>query len=214
MKKIIVSFVRWIRKFEFKLRLNAVIEEFKKNTTLVGSNHNITVGSSAHISYGSTKNDIELHDHCEVISSSLSSINGGKIYIGEWAKLGPNCRVEAVNGIYIGKDSAIAKGATIIDNNSHPICPADRRYMRHTPHGSLERSPQYSANAPIRIGENVWIGTMARICKGVTIGDNAIIAACSVVTHDVPANAIAAGNPARIVKENIDKCTTPIFPLN
>ena len=70
-----------------------------------------------------------------------------------------------------------------------------------------------SDNSPIIIGNNVWIGTEARICKGVTIGDNAIIAANAVVTKDVPANAIAAGNPAKIVKTDIDKTTKPIFPL-
>ena len=67
------------------------------------------------------------------------------------------------------------------------------------------RSWKYSASKPIRIGENVWIGENVRICKGVTIGNNAVIAACSVVTKDVPANAIAAGNPAKIVKTDIDK---------
>ena len=64
---------------------------------------------------------------------------------------------------------------------------------------------KHSANAPIIIGENCWIGTNVRICKGVTIGDNSVIAACSVVTKDVPANCIVAGNPAKIVKSNIDK---------
>ena len=44
------------------------------------------------------------------------------------------------------------------------------------------------------IGENCWIGANVRICKGVTIGDNSVVAACSVVTKDVPANCIVAGN--------------------
>ena len=82
--------------------------------------------------------------------------------------------------------------------------------MRHTPHGAIERSNIWAANAEIIIGENVWIGSDVRICKGVKIGDNAIIAACSVVTKDVPANSIAAGNPARIVKEEYDINTTSI----
>ena len=54
------------------------------------------------------------------------------------------------------------------------------------------------------IGDDCWIGTNVRICKGVTIGDNSIVAACSVVTKDVPANCIVAGNPAKIVKTGID----------
>ena len=60
------------------------------------------------------------------------------------------------------------------------------------------------------IGNYVWVGENSRICKGVTIGDNAIIAANSVVTKDVPANSIAAGNPARIVKTNLEEVPDPV----
>ena len=65
----------------------------------------------------------------------------------------------------------------------------------------------------VKIDNNIVFGRNVTVMKGVTIGDNAIIAANSVVTKNVPSNAIAAGNPARIVKENIDQSTTPIFPI-
>lgn len=55
--------------------------------------------------------------------------------------------------------------------------------------------------APIRIGSNVWIGDGVTICKGVTIGDNSVVGAGAVVTRDVPPNSVAAGNPARVVRE-------------
>ena len=55
--------------------------------------------------------------------------------------------------------------------------------------------------APVTIEENVWIGDSAIICKGVTIGENSIIGAGAVVSRDIPPNTIAAGNPARVVKE-------------
>jgi acetyltransferase-like isoleucine patch superfamily enzyme len=69
---------------------------------------------------------------------------------------------------------------------------------------SQYRSWIYSMSKPIKIGSNCWLGEYSRICKGVTIGDNSIVAASAVVTKDVPPNSIAAGNPAQIVKRDID----------
>lgn len=207
-KKIIISIIRFPR----AIKLMLLKWDIRSNAALIGTHQNFGLKSRILLLNGSTKGDVQLHEHCEMFGN-LKSFAHGKIVMKEWSKIGEGSTIEAVNLVEIGKDTAIARGVTIIDNNTHPICPADRRYMRHTPHHSPERSNIHSANAPIIIGENVWIGTNARICKGVTIGDNAVIAANSVVTKNVPANAIAAGNPARIVKENIDKTTTPIFPL-
>ena len=195
------------------IKLSIAKKGAMRSLTLIGEFHNFSKTSRVILASGSDKKDIEMHAHAELFGI-LVSYDHGRIILNEWVKIGMGTRICAVNYISIGKNTAIATGVTVIDNNTHPINPEDRLYMRHTPHGSEERRPQYSANAPIVIGENVWIGTDARICKGVTIGDNAIIAACSVVTKDVPANAIAAGNPAKIVKTDIDKLTEPIFPLN
>jgi len=57
------------------------------------------------------------------------------------------------------------------------------------------------ATAPIVLEDNVWIGDSALVTKGVTIGENSVVGAWSVVTRDVPANVVVAGNPARIVRE-------------
>ncbi|GHU55180.1 hypothetical protein FACS189442_2420 [Spirochaetia bacterium] len=88
--------------------------------------------------------------------------------------------------IRIGKNCNIAKGVTIRDY--------DGKY--------IER-PDYRTAQPVYIGNNVWIGFRAMILKGVTIGDGAIIAAGAVVTKDVPAHSMAAGNPAKIIKTNV-----------
>lgn len=201
----------FFRDFKKNVKLYFVERSIKKSATLFGCNHSFKPSSRIYLSSGATKNNIELHDHVEMFGT-LFSHGSGKIIMNEWSKIGAHSEINAVNRIEIGKDTAIASGVTIIDNNTHPLSPQYRRLMRHSPHGSYARSNVHSDNAPIKIGENVWIGTRARIQKGVTIGDNAIIAAHSVVTHDVPANAIAAGNPAKIVKTDIDKITTPIFP--
>lgn len=209
MIKKLYSFIRNLRK---NIKITLVRKDVAKHCILMGTGHGFRISSRVRLQAGSTSEDVILHEHVDMFGE-IVSMNHGKVIMHEWSKIGPRSVITAVNRVEIGKDTAIATGVTIIDNNTHPLNPADRRYMRHTPHHSLERQNKFSANAPIVIGENVWIGSNARIQKGVTIGDNAIIAANSVVTKDVPANAIAAGNPAKIVKEHIDETTTPIFPL-
>lgn len=68
-------------------------------------------------------------------------------------------------------------------------------------HGIYDRLESIGACAPVVLEENVWIGDSATVCKGVTIGENSIIGAGSVVTTDIPPNCVAAGNPAKVVKE-------------
>ena len=70
----------------------------------------------------------------------------------------------------------------------HPVDPEPRR-------NKLE------AAKPITIGNNVWLGGGAIVCPGVTIGDNTVVGAGAVVTKDLPANVVAVGNPARVIKE-------------
>ena len=203
----------YLKAFMITLTKKRKINQIKKKATLIGTEQTIGPKGMVCLYDGAKKENVILAERCEVFGV-INCYADGKVIMRPWSKLGTGARIISVNRVEIGKDTAIATGVEIIDNNNHPINPEDRRYMRHTPHGSKERSPRYSANAPILIGENVWIGSYARIQKGVTIGDNAIIASHSIVTHDVPANSIAAGNPAKIVKTEIDKTTTPIFPLN
>lgn len=208
----ITSLFRSIKKIVNNIQIYVIRRRILSRITFTGKHLGLRSNARVNLKYGSTKADVVVEDNCEIFGI-LNSFHHGKIVMREWSKLGPNSSIDCVNYIEIGKDTAISYNVKIIDNNNHPVNPEDRRYMRHTPHKSEERAPQYSANAPIIIGENVLVGANSRICKGVTIGDNAIIAAHAVVTKNVPANAIAAGNPARIVKENIDQSTTPIFPL-
>lgn len=105
-------------------------------------------------------------------------LNGG--FINE--KVTITCASE----IYIGKNAHIAREASIRDYDGHYI-----------------ETPEYRTAKPVYIGDNVWIGYRALIMKGVTIGEGAIIAANSVVTKDVPPHCIVAGNPAKIIRQNI-----------
>ena len=92
---------------------------------------------------------------------------------------------------HVGKDVTIGNGTLI----SWDCCIMDRDY-----HAIREKEVMKS----IHIGNRVWIGCKAIIFKGVTIGDGAVVAAGAVVTKDVPANSDVAGNPAKVIKENIN----------
>ena len=156
-------------------------------------------------SYGATIKNIELNHHSHIYGS-LHAYHDGIIKIGAYSQIGPGSEIRSVQEVMVGENTVISTGVIITDNNSHPLNPADRLIVRRASHGSPFKSWMYSDSKPICIGNLCWIGENARICKGVTIGDGAIVAANAVVTKDVPPNSIAAGNPARIVKTDIDKC--------
>lgn len=89
--------------------------------------------------------------------------------------------------VYIGDDCMIGPGCHLV-TAMHPVSPRLRR-----------QKLQY--NKPVRLGNNVWLGAGAIILPGVTIGDNSIVGAGSVVTHDVPSDTIVVGNPAKVLRK-------------
>lgn len=95
-------------------------------------------------------------------------------------------KIRCFESITIGEGAKIAHDVTIMDGDGHTV-----------------EYEGYIGKKPIVIGNHVWIGTKSIILKGVTIGEGAIVAAGSVVTRDVPAHSIVAGNPAKVLKENI-----------
>lgn len=109
----------------------------------------------------------------------------GRIDIGDYALLCPGVRIDSAVQVEVADNCMIAAGAYLTDADWHDI---------------YDRTRIIGSHAPIRLEDNVWIGDGAIVCKGVTIGRNTIIGAGSVVTRDIPANVIAAGNPAREVK--------------
>lgn len=186
-----------------KIRLRKAIRLVSKSTT-IGRNPIITYTANIELLHGSKKNDIVIGDNFKLSGELISHFNG-KIEIGNNCLVGPNCHVGAVKHVKIGNYVLISNNVIIIDNNNHPVNPIDRKIMNSVDYSSPFRTWEYSVSKPIIIHDNVWIGRNSIINKGVTIGENSIVAAGSVVTKDVPPNCIVGGNPAKIVKENIDK---------
>ena len=185
------------------LRYQRAKRNLYNNATVLGHNHSLSPETRVELMDGARKENVILKNGCWP-EGSITVQNNGIVIMHEHSKIGHTTKILCVNRVEIGAYTAIANGTTICDNNNHPISPSFRKKMRLTPVGDDLRMWKHSANAPIIIGENCWIGANVRICKGVTIGDNSIVAACSVVTKDIPANCIAAGNPAKIVKTGID----------
>ncbi len=119
-------------------------------------------------------------DNAYVIVRKNASLRIGSGYINS------NSQIVCSKSITIGDGVAIADGALIRDCDDHDI-----------------QYDGYEKTAPVVIGDHVWIGQRATILKGVTIGDNAVVAAGAVVTKDVPANAIVGGVPAKVIRENV-----------
>lgn len=110
----------------------------------------------------------------------------GAIHIGDAVLMSPGSRISASDEITIGDGVMMANGVYITDSDWHTV---------------YDRTKRADEPAPVHIGKNVWLGDHSIVLKGVSIGQNSVVAARAVVTKDVPADVIVAGNPARIVKE-------------
>ncbi|MCC2318476.1 sugar O-acetyltransferase [Cellulomonas chengniuliangii] len=114
---------------------------------------------------------------------------GSQITIGPRTFVNMGLTALDVAPISIGADCQIGPHVQLL-TPTHPVDPQPRR-------------DKLEAAKPITIGDNVWLGGGVIVCPGVTIGENSVIGAGSVVTKDVPANVVAVGNPARVIRENI-----------
>lgn len=173
--------------------------KIKKKCILKGSKYNFKKGCKILLYDGSCKEDIVIGDNFTQYGTIFSQ-SGGKVVIGSNTRLGKNSIIRSVDSIFIGDFTAISDNVIITDNNNHPIDPVFRRKMKLDTLGGCMRLWKHSAHAPIFIGENVWVGENSRIQKGVSIGENSIVAAGSIVTKNVPANSIVAGIPAKVIK--------------
>lgn len=122
-----------------------------------------------------------------VIRPPLRVDYGDRISIGAGTFVNFNLTALDVAAITIGEDCQIGPNVQLL-TPTHPIDPRMRR-------------DKLEAAEPITIGDNVWLGGGVIVCPGVTIGANSVIGAGSVVTRDIPANVVAVGSPARVIRE-------------
>lgn len=117
------------------------------------------------------------------VMAPLTGVRFHEVKIGKNVIVMNGCLMMAAGGITIGDETQIAANVQLISNN-HDL--EDRNVI---------------TCKPVNIGKRVWIGAGATILPGVTIGDNSVVGAGSVVTKDVPSDTIVAGNPARFIKK-------------
>ena len=126
--------------------------------------------------------------------------------VGEGVDIRPPLRVDYGHNITIGDGSWVNFGLTALDvapiviGQDVLIGPNCSLYTAIHPTEPGPRRAKWESAAPIALGDNVWLGGSVVVCPGVTIGENSIIGAGAVVTRDIPANSIAVGNPARVIR--------------
>lgn len=116
---------------------------------------------------------------------------GAEIIIGDGVGLNGTSITARSKVIIIGNGTIIAPNVIIVDSDFHALWPPENRAY----------NPGFETDENVNIGENVWVGMNSLILKGVTIGNNSVIGAGSVVSSDIPADCIACGNPAKMIRQ-------------
>jgi acetyltransferase-like isoleucine patch superfamily enzyme len=122
-------------------------------------------------------------------SARILVFPGARLEMGHLTKVNCNAVVTCLDRITMGTSVGISWNTNILDGNAHVLIVAGVPRPR---------------SEPIRIDDNAWIATGATVMGGVTVGAGAVVAAGSVVTADVPSRVVVAGNPARVIKTDVD----------
>ena len=129
----------------------------------------------------------EIGENCYIEPPFHANFGGKHVHFGKNIYANFNLTMVDEGHIYVGDYTMFAPGV-IVATDGHPILPELRETV-------------YQYNMPVHIGKNCWIGAGAIILPGVTIGDQVVVGAGSVVTKDLPSNVVAVGNPCRVIRE-------------
>jgi acetyltransferase-like isoleucine patch superfamily enzyme len=168
----LIARLAWLKlRFRGRLKTDGIAFVCPKVTLEIGKNATLHLGRWSWIGHG-TK--IRAHE--------------GEVRIGAKSVLGQECTISSFQHVSIGRECIVADRVMLIDFD-HGMVEVERP-IRHQ--GIYKRD--------VRIGHNVWIGYGASFLRGVTVGDNAVVGTYTVVNKDVPANAVVAGVPVRLLR--------------
>jgi acetyltransferase-like isoleucine patch superfamily enzyme len=182
---------------------NNIIKETPNSVIKMGKNSKLIVAGNLMLGFGTCSGHettvLQVRDNSTMIVNGDFHINfgsyinifGGTLIVGG-GMLGRNSNIYTIINTVIGDDFLCGPNTHITDNSNHKIF-------------DMTTGKRISvAKHPITIGQHVWLGLGTSVLKDVNIGHNSVIGARSVVTKDVPSHCIAVGNPAKVIKENID----------
>lgn len=201
------SFLRWGRK-QLGYDIN---RDIHRHSYLVKIGKGSMFMDSARIDHRTNyvKQRISIGHDCMLGCTFVFESDQGFVSIGNRSFINSGTQLISRSRIEIGDDVTIAWGVCIYDHDSHSLDWRERVEDIRQQNEDFHAGRNFIANkdwsrvntAPIQICDKAWIGMNAIILKGVTIGEGAVVGAGAVVTHDVPAWTVVAGNPAREVKK-------------
>lgn len=202
----IIKYIVYLFSRLYTLRIHNAIKKRMNVIYSLWIRHSIgNVGEATSFKYplllqGDGLNHITIGSHCEFDTHCVIGCRETygedhympQIEIGDYCSFGEYTHISSINKIQIS--SGLLTGRFVyIGDNAHGVLSMEGKNVRPAKRHLISKGP-------IIIGQNVWIGDKVSIFAGVTIGDNVIIGAGSIVTHSFPSNCIVAGSPARVVK--------------
>ncbi len=181
----------WLKKLDLDFRVWYVDHFIRPQLEYLGEGYtfmkpwNVDIFGGP-ISIGKYANVITTEDYKVRFTIWPAEKGLGEITIGDACLICPGVRISSAVSIKIGDGCMLASGAYVTDSDWH---------------GTYDRIGMEDKYAPVVLKDNVWIGDNAIVCKGVTIGENSIVAARAVVVKDVPPNSVVAGSPAKVVRQ-------------
>jgi acetyltransferase-like isoleucine patch superfamily enzyme len=176
--------INWIRGY-LRRRLGLGLARVRHPRVRFGRRCDVRPGARFLVARGA---EVHFGQGC-VLDYGLVVESRGRLEVGERTVFGHHCTVAADESIMIGQNCLIAEMVSIRDHD-HAFASTDVSII-----------DQGRETAPIRIGDNVWIGGKATITKGVSIGSNSVVGAHAVVTADLPEGCVAVGIPARVIRQ-------------